>query len=175
MRCARALRTAPQPAAGRCYPSAVASPPGRRWFLVVPFNKLFISKLDLIAAGLFDLTRSGAPFRRSRGQRRAVLLRACRPRPWSGGARRGRWAGRTRVGWALDPLMTVFYASPLVALSPRIAIFLGVGMAAKTLIIFSSRCFLRVQRLCGRARVDPLLITVVRSLGGREIDLYLEA
>jgi len=32
---------------------------------------------------------------------------------------------RTRVGWALDPLMVMLYASPLVALSPLIVIFFG--------------------------------------------------
>ena len=37
---------------------------------------------------------------------------------------------RRRVGWALDPLMVMLYASPLVALSPLIVIFFGVGMAA---------------------------------------------
>ena len=44
---------------------------------------------------------------------------------------------RRRVGYALDPLMTMFYASPLVALAPLIVIvFFGVGVAGKTLIIF---------------------------------------
>ena len=38
---------------------------------------------------------------------------------------------RERVGYALDPLMTVFYASPLVALAPLIVIFFGVGVTAK--------------------------------------------
>ena len=32
-------------------------------FLVVPFNKLFISKPDLIVLGLIDLIKSGALFR----------------------------------------------------------------------------------------------------------------
>ena len=82
---------------------------------------------------------------------------------------------RTRVGWALDPLMTVFYASPLVALSPLIVIFFGVGMSAKTLIIFFLSVFPFVfNAYAGVRAVDPLLINVVRSLGGKEMDLYLK-
>ena len=143
-------------------------------FLVVPFNKLFISKPDLIAAGLLDLIRSGALFRDLAvsavpffyGLVAATVV----------GVALGVVMGwRTRVGWALDPLMTVFYASPLVALSPLIVIFLGVGMAAKTLIIFFLSVFPFVfNAYAGVRAVDPLLINVVRSLGGREIDLYLK-
>jgi NitT/TauT family transport system permease protein len=143
-------------------------------FLVVPFNKLFISKPDLIAAGLFDLIRSGALFRDLAvsavpffyGLAAATVV----------GVALGVVMGwRTRVGWALDPLMTVFYASPLVALSPLIVIFFGVGFAAKTLIIFFLSVFPFVfNAYAGVRAVDPLLINVVRSLGGREIDLYLK-
>src|SRR5215212_7229907 len=143
-------------------------------FLVVPFNKLFISKPDLIALGFIDLIRSGA------------LLRdlAVSAVPFCYGLAAATVVGvtlgvvmgwRTRVGWALDPLMMVLYASPLVALSPLIVIFFGVGMAAKTLIIFFLSVFPFVFNAnAGVRAVEPLLINVVRSLGGREIDLYLK-
>ena len=121
-------------------------------FLFVPFNKLFISKPDLIAAALVDLIRSGRLFR-------DLMVSAV---PFFYGLAAATIVGvtlgvvmgwRTRVGWALDPLMTVFYASPLVALSPLIVIFFGVGMSAKTLIIFFLSVFpVRLQRLCRRAR-----------------------
>ena len=78
-----------------------------------------------------------------------------------------------RVGYALDPLMTVFYASPLVALSPLVVIFFGVGVGGKALIIFFLSVFPFVFNACAGVRaVDPLLINVVRSLGGSEWDLY---
>ena len=143
-------------------------------FLVVPFNKLFISKPDLIARGLLDLIKSGALFRDLAvsavpffyGLTAATLV----------GVTVGIVMGwRRRVGYALDPLMTVFYASPLVALSPLIVIFLGVGITAKTLIIFFLAVFPFIfNAYAGVRAVDPLLINVVRSLGGREIDLYLK-
>jgi taurine transport system permease protein len=80
---------------------------------------------------------------------------------------------RPRVGYALDPLMTVFYASPLVALSPLVVIFFGVGVGGKALIIFFLSVFPFVFNACAGVRaVDPLLINVVRSLGGGEWDLY---
>jgi len=143
-------------------------------FLVVPFNKLFISKPDLIARGLLDLIRSGALFR-------DLAVSAV---PFFYGLTAATVVGvtvgivmgwRRRVGYALDPLMTVFYASPLVALSPLIVIFLGVGITAKTLIIFFLAVFPFIfNAYAGVRAVDPLLINVVRSLGGREIDLYLK-
>src|SRR5208282_5429590 len=83
-------------------------------FLVVPFDPLFISKPSLIAAGYVDLIESGdlihdlavsaVPF--FVGLFAAVIV----------GVPLGMVMGRrVRIGYALDPLMTVFYASPLVA------------------------------------------------------------
>src|SRR5258708_11618589 len=143
-------------------------------FLFVPFNKLFISKPDLIALGFIDLIRSGALLRDLTvsavpffyGLAAATVV----------GVTLGVVMGwRTRVGWALDPLMIVLYASPLVALSPLIVIYFGVGMSAKTLIIFFLSVFPFVfNAYAGVRAVDPLLINVVRSLGGKELDLYVK-
>src|SRR3954470_8409273 len=84
-------------------------------FLFVPFNSLFISKpslifasfVDLLATGemLDDLRVSAVPF--VYGFSAAVVI----------GVAIGMVMGwRARVGYALDPLMTVIYSSPLVAL-----------------------------------------------------------
>jgi taurine transport system permease protein len=141
-------------------------------FLVVPFNPLFISKPSLIAAGLVDLVESGelvddlavssVPF--FLGLAAAVVI----------GVPLGIVMGwRVRVGYALDPLMTIFYASPLVALAPLLVIFFGVGVSGKTIIVFSLAVFPFVFNACAGVRaVDRRLIDVVRSLGGSEWDLY---
>ena len=141
-------------------------------FLVVPFDPLFISKPSLIFEGYIDLIESGdlasdlavsaVPF--VYGFVGAVLV----------GVPLGIVMGwRPRVGYALDPLMTVFYASPLVALSPLVVIFFGVGVTGKALIIFFLSVFPFVFNACAGVRaVDRLLINVVRSLGGSEWDLY---
>ena len=141
-------------------------------FLFVPFDPLFISKPSLIFAGLADLIDSGdlfhdlavsaVPFFLGLGA--AVIV----------GVPLGIVMGwRLRVGYALDPLMTVFYASPLVALSPLLVIFFGVGISGKAIIVFVLSVFPFVFNACaGVHAVDRLLINVVRSLGGGEWDLY---
>jgi ABC-type nitrate/sulfonate/bicarbonate transport system permease component len=143
-------------------------------FLVVPFNPLFISKPSLIALGLVDLIASGdlahdlavsaVPF--VYGFAAAVVL----------GVAIGIVMGaRVRVGYALDPLMTVFYASPLVALAPLVVVFFGVGVSGKAIIIFLISVFPFIFNTAAGVRtVDLLLINVVRSLGGSERDLYLK-
>lgn len=143
-------------------------------FLVVPFNSLFISKPSLIFAGLADLVVSGdifhdlyvsaVPF--FYGFSAAVFL----------GVSIGILMGwRVRVGYALDPLMTVFYASPLVALAPLVVVFFGVGISGKAIIIFLLSVFPFIFNAAAGVRaVDRLLINVVRSLGGSERDLYFK-
>lgn len=143
-------------------------------FLVVPFNPLFISKPSLIAYGLYDLIVSGdlehdltvsaVPF--AYGFIAAIVV----------GVPLGIVMGwRVRMGYALDPLMTVFYASPLVALAPLLVIFFGVGVPGKAIIIFFLSVFPFIFNAAAGVRaVDRLLINVVRSLGGSEKDLYLK-
>ncbi len=141
-------------------------------FLVVPLNPLFMSTPSLIAAGYVDLIESGDLFHDLAvsavpfviGLVAAVIV----------GVPLGIVMGwRVRVGYALDPLMTVFYASPLVALAPLVVIFFGVGVGGKAVIIFFLAVFpFNFNAAAGVRAVDPLLINVVRSLGGGEWDLY---
>jgi NitT/TauT family transport system permease protein len=143
-------------------------------FLFVPFNPLFISKPSLIAKALVDLIASGQLFD-------DLLVSAV---PFTYGLAAAAVIGvtigavmgwRARVGYALDPLMTVLYASPLVALAPLVVVFLGVGVGGKALIIFALSVFPFVfNAYAGVRAVDPLLINVIRSLGGGEKDLYLK-
>ena len=143
-------------------------------FLIVPLNPLFFTTPAQIAAGFTDLVESGdllhdlavsaVPF--GLGLLAAVII----------GVPLGIVMGwRVRVGYALDPLMTVFYASPLVALAPLLVIFFGVGISGKTIIVFTLAVFPFIFNAASGVRaVDRLLINVVRSLGGRERDIYLK-
>jgi len=143
-------------------------------FLIVPLNTLFFSKPSLIALGLIDLVSSGdlahdlmvsaVPF--LYGFIAAVLV----------GVALGVLMGwRARVAYALDPLMTLFYASPLVALAPLVVVLFGVGVGGKAILIFLLSVFPFIFNAAAGVRaVDPLLINVVRSLGGSEKDLYLK-
>ena len=143
-------------------------------FLVVPFNPLFISKPSLIASGLVDLITSGDLLRDLAVS--AVPFLYGFSAAFVIGVPLGIVMGwRVRVGYALDPLMTVFYASPLVALAPLVVIFFGVGVGGKTLIIFFLSVFPFIfNAYAGVHAVDRLLINVVRSLGGSEWDLYFK-
>ncbi len=141
-------------------------------FLVFPFNPLFISKPDLIGRALVTLLQSGdllrdlavsaVPF--VYGFSAAVVV----------GVPLGIVMGwRERVSYTLDPIMTVFYASPLVALAPLVIVFFGVGVSGKAIIIFVLAVFPFIfNAQAGVRAVDPLLINVVRSMGGSEWDLY---
>jgi taurine transport system permease protein len=143
-------------------------------FLLVPFNPLFISKPDLIWSSLIDLLFDGdllrdlaisaVPFAYGFVTAAAVGIGLGIVMGW-----------RMRVSYALDPLMTVFYASPLVALAPLVIVFFGVGVSGKAIIIFLLSVFPFIfNAQAGVRAVDPLFINVVRSLGGSERDLYLK-
>ena len=143
-------------------------------YLFIPLNTLFMSKPSLIFAGLWDLIVTGdlwhdlavsaEPF--FYGIAGAVVVGV------SVGIVMG-W--RQRVGYALDPIMTMFYASPLVALAPLVVVFFGVGVSGKAIIVFLLAVFPFIFNAAAGVRaVDRLLINVVRSLGGGEKDLYLK-
>ena len=143
-------------------------------FLFVPFNPLFISKPSLIFAAFYEMVVNGELFRELAvsavpfiyGFSAAVVV----------GVTLGIVMGwRTRVGYALDPIMIVFYASPLVALAPLVIVFFGVGVSGKATIIFLLSVFPFIfNAQAGVRAVDRLLVNVVRSLGGTEKDLYLK-
>jgi ABC-type nitrate/sulfonate/bicarbonate transport system permease component len=143
-------------------------------FLFVPFNKLFISKPDLIFESLVELITSG-DLLRDLAVSAVPFLYGFVAAAIVGVAVGIVMGWRVRVGYALDPLMTVFYASPLVALAPLVIVFFGVGVSGKAIIIFVLSVFPFVFNAhAGVRAVDPLLINVVRSLGGSEKDLYLK-
>lgn len=82
---------------------------------------------------------------------------------------------RRRVEYALDPLLTALYASPLVALAPVLIIIFGVGLTAKAALVFLLSVFPFIfNTFAGVRSTDPLLISVVTSFGGREKDLYFK-
>jgi NitT/TauT family transport system permease protein len=143
-------------------------------FLFVPLNTLFLSKPSLILYGLWDLVITGELWRDLAVSAQPFLYGfvAAVVVGVSIGIVMG-W--RQRVGFALDPLMTVFYASPLVALAPLVVVFFGVGVSGKAIIIFLLAVFPFIFNAAAGVRaVDRLLINVVRSLGGTEKDLYLK-
>jgi NitT/TauT family transport system permease protein len=82
---------------------------------------------------------------------------------------------RQKIGYALDPLMTALYASPLVAVAPLVIIVFGVGVPGKAFLIFILSVFPFVfNTYAGVKAVDQILINVVRSMGGSERAIYFK-
>lgn len=143
-------------------------------FLIVPFDPLFFTKPTLVITAIVqmfaegevghNLAVSGEPFLYGFVAASIVGIALGIVMGW-----------RAKVGYALDPIMTLLYASPLIALAPLFVVFFGVGVLSKTLIIFVLAVFPFVfNAYAGVHAVDPLLVNVVRSLGGRERDLYVK-
>jgi NitT/TauT family transport system permease protein len=82
---------------------------------------------------------------------------------------------RRRAEYTLDPFLTALYASPLVALAPLLIIIFGVGLTGKAALVFLLAVFPFVfNAFAGVKSTDRLLISVVRSFGGGEKDLYFK-
>ncbi len=82
---------------------------------------------------------------------------------------------RQRVEYALDPFLTGLYASPLVALAPLIILVFGVELTSKAVLVFLLSVFPFVfNTFSGVKSTDQLLISVVRSFGGKERHLYFK-
>ncbi|MGY8999548.1 MAG: ABC transporter permease [Rhodospirillales bacterium] len=139
---------------------------------VIPMNKFVISKPSLIFMGLFqdiksgllwrDLAVSGKPLLFGFGAAAIIGIPVGAVMGW-----------RVRFGYALDPLLTALYASPLVAIAPLVIIFFGVGISGKAILVFTLCVFPFVfNSFAGVRSVDLLLVNAVRSFGGKELDLY---
>lgn len=82
---------------------------------------------------------------------------------------------RRRAEYIFDPFLTALYASPLVALAPLLIVVFGVGLLAKSVLVFALSVFPFIfNTFAGVRATDRLLINVVRAFGGKEKDLYLK-
>src|SRR5215470_2373310 len=141
---------------------------------VIPLNPFFFTKPSLIAVAFKeqviygalwgDLAVSSKAF--LWGFSFAILL----------GIPLGALMGwRRKAGYTLDPFFTALYASPLVALAPLIIVVFGVGLFAKSVLVFALSVFPFIfNTFAGVRSTDPLLVNVVRSFGGGEKDLYFK-
>ena len=77
--------------------------------------------------------------------------------------------------YSLDPLLTALYASPLIAVAPLMIIAFGVGVAGKAILVFILCVFPFIfNTYAGVKAVEQLLVDVVRSLGGTQLDIYFK-
>ena len=140
----------------------------------IPLNPFFFTKPSLIAVAFKEQVIDGALWNDLAVSSRAFLW------GWSAAVALGIPIGafmgwRRRAEYALDPFLTALYASPLVALAPLIIVVFGVGLLAKSVLVFVLSIFPFIfNTFAGVKSTDPLLINVVRSFGGREKDLYFK-
>jgi NitT/TauT family transport system permease protein len=140
----------------------------------IPLNPFFFTKPSLIAVAFKEQVIDGALWGDLAVSSRAFLW------GWSFavilGIPIGAFMGwRRRAEYTLDPLLTALYASPLVALAPLIIVVFGVGLFAKSVLVFMLSIFPFIfNTFAGVKATDRLLINVVRSFGGREKDLYVK-
>lgn len=81
--------------------------------------------------------------------------------------------GRSRtLEYLLDPLVSIFYAMPRIALMPLIVLMLGIGVRSKIALVFLG-CFfpILINVFQGMKNVDPLMIDMSRVFGARRISL----
>lgn len=140
----------------------------------IPLNPFFFTKPSLIAVAFKEQIIDGALWGDLAVSSRAFLW------GWSFAVILGIPIGalmgwRRRVEYTLDPFLTALYASPLVALAPLIIVVFGVGLLAKSVLVFMLSVFPFIfNTFAGVKSTDRLLINVVRSFGGGEKDLYFK-
>ena len=141
---------------------------------VIPLNPFFFTKPSLIAVAFNEQVIHGALWGDLAVSSKAFI--------WGFGLAivfgipLGAFMGwRRKAGYTLDPFFTALYASPLVALAPLIIVVFGVGLFAKSVLVFALSVFPFIfNTFAGVRSTDRLLINVVRSFGGGDKDLYLK-
>jgi NitT/TauT family transport system permease protein len=72
-----------------------------------------------------------------------------------------------------DPVISLLYATPLIALGPLFILWMGIGIGSKIAIIFLTAVFpIVINTVIGLTTVDRTLIDVGRSLGGSAAQIY---
>ncbi len=84
----------------------------------------------------------------------------------------GRW--RT-IEFLLDPLVSLAYATPRIALLPLITLILGIGMPSKIFLVFIGGFFpMIINAAAGVKTVDPVILNMARVFGANEGHLFVK-
>ena len=83
------------------------------------------------------------------------------------------------MGWfkpveaLLDPVVTVFNATPTVALTPLLIISLGIGIQSKIAIVFVGAVIaILINTAAGVRTLDPTLLKAARSFGASNLQIF---
>jgi len=77
-----------------------------------------------------------------------------------------------RLGLAVDPIVTALYSTPIVALTPLVVIWFGLGMSSKVAVIALIAVFpMMINTIEGVRTVDPDLVRAARSFGASPLQV----
>ncbi|WP_236791021.1 ABC transporter permease [Amycolatopsis sp. GM8] len=78
-----------------------------------------------------------------------------------------------RLSYVFNPFITFLYATPRIALTPLLIIWLGIGSTSKTAIVFLMAVFpILINTATGMQSLDPAIVRVARCFGGRDLQIF---
>lgn len=78
-----------------------------------------------------------------------------------------------RLAYATGPLINFLYATPRIALTPLLIIWLGIGQTSKIAIVFLMAIFpILINTASGVQNLDPAILRVARCFGAGDVQLF---
>jgi ABC-type nitrate/sulfonate/bicarbonate transport system permease component len=79
----------------------------------------------------------------------------------------------TRLSYLLSPLITFLYATPRIALTPLLIIWLGIGDSSKIAIVFLMAVFpILINTASGVQNLDPAVLRVASCFGAGHLQIF---
>lgn len=78
-----------------------------------------------------------------------------------------------RLSYILSPFVSFLYATPRIALTPLLIIWLGIGNTSKIAIVFLMAVFpILINAATGMQSLDPAVVRVARCFGGKDLQIF---
>ncbi|GAB2965242.1 ABC transporter permease [Amycolatopsis acidiphila] len=78
-----------------------------------------------------------------------------------------------RLSYILNPFVSFLYATPRIALTPLLIIWLGIGDTSKIAIVFLMAVFpILINAATGMQSLDPAVVRVARCFGGKDLQIF---
>jgi ABC-type nitrate/sulfonate/bicarbonate transport system permease component len=78
-----------------------------------------------------------------------------------------------RLSYVANPLVTFLYATPRIALTPLLIIWLGIGDTSKIAIVFLMAVFpILINSASGVQNLDPAMLRVARCFGAGDLQIF---
>jgi NitT/TauT family transport system permease protein len=78
-----------------------------------------------------------------------------------------------RLSYILNPFVSFLYATPRIALTPLLIIWLGIGDTSKIAIVFLMAVFpILINAATGIQSLDPAVVRVARCFGGKDLQIF---